>query len=104
MVFLVCSSASKASSTTLGIGQCSNFLQAWVENSFANKLSYAITFGDSELNIGMIEQDNADISTIIFIDYSRADVDEVFGGQTWAWSDTAVTAFRKLDLNVSFNN
>lgn len=80
MITLVGACASESSSAALSIGQCWNFLERWVEDSFADELSNAVTLGDGEFNVRMIEQDDPNVSAVIFVDNAGSDIDEIFCG------------------------
>lgn len=77
---LVGAGATESASSALSFAQRWKFLECWVENSLADELSNAVAFGDSELEVRVIEQDNTNVTAIIFVDYSGADVNEVFSG------------------------
>ncbi len=39
----------------------------------------------------MVEQDDADLSSVVLIDDSSSNVDRVFPGEAWSWGDSAVS-------------
>lgn len=52
----------------------------------------------------MVEQDNANIAAVIFVDDSSSDVDEILDGQARSWGNATVAALWELDLDVSLDD
>lgn len=101
---LIGSSASESAGTALCVAQVCDFLDGRIEDALADQLSNAIALGNGKVYVRVVEQDDADISTIVLVNDSSADVNEVLDCQTRARGDAAVTAFRKLDLDVSLDD
>lgn len=53
--------------TTFSLCEGRHFLQGRVEDSFANELSDAVSLGHIEVLVGMIEEDNPQVASVIFI-------------------------------------
>lgn len=67
---LILSRRTKSPLPTFGLTQCLDLLQAGIEDPFADELSNAISFGDLEFSLRMIEHDHANVSAIVLIDDS----------------------------------
>lgn len=52
----------------------------------------------------MIEQNNANISPIVLIDYSSSNVDKVLGSQSGTGSHPTIATSRNFDLNIGEND
>lgn len=98
------SSASESSSSALGVAQSWKFLQSWVEDSFANQLGDTVALSDSKLDIRVVEQNDANVAAVIFVNDSSSDIDEVLSCQSRTRSDAAIATFGKLNLDVRFDN
>lgn len=59
-------------------------------DAFDDQLCDAVALPDFEIGLGVVEEQNLDLATVIGIDHASAGVDEVLGGKTGARSDTAI--------------
>lgn len=101
---LVGAGASEAASSTLGLAQRLDFLELWIEDLLADQLCNAVAFGDGELDIRMIEEDDTQIAAIILVHHSRSNIYEVLGGESGSGSDASIAAFGKFDLDVGLDD
>lgn len=77
---LVGARRTKAASTTSCVAQFLDLFQDGIVDALEDQLSDAVSFGNGKFNLGVVEQHDADVSSVIFINDSSANVDKVFGG------------------------
>lgn len=65
---LISSRGTESSLSSLCLAQCLDLFQGRIEDPFTDELGNAISFGDLEFGLCVIEHDNANVPAIVLID------------------------------------
>lgn len=96
----VFSSRTKPASTSVCVRQCVGLNDHRMNDTLQNQLGDAVTFFYFKRCVRVIEQDDTDIATVVLVDDTGTNVDEILPCQSRAWCDAAVCAFGHFDLYV----
>lgn len=98
---LLDASWTKAAFATDCFSEAISFDDLWINDTFTDQLSDAVTFLDIEIDLRVIEQNDTNIAAVVLIDDTSSDVDEIFPGQAWSWSNTSISSVWHFDLDIS---
>ena len=96
--------AAKSTSTTLGLGQFFHLHNGSHVDFFKNQLSNAISYVDRKVFRAKVEQNDTDISAVVGVNNSGADVDSLFDSKTGTGGDPCVGASRTSNANVGLDD
>lgn len=100
---LVGSRRSKATLAPICLGQCVQFHQFRIQNLFANELSDAVTLLHLEWHFGMVEQNDANVSAVVLVNNTSANIDEVLNSQARARGNATICSFGHFHLDIGFD-
>lgn len=84
------SGAAKAAGAAHALLQVSDLDNVGSIDALKDELSYAVSLCDGEIGIGVVEEQDLDLTTVVSVDDAGARVNEVLGRQAGARSDTAI--------------
>lgn len=87
-LFLSCATEStSAAYTLLELSDLDNFRGI---DAFDDELSNTVTFGDSEVGVVVVEEEDLDLAAVVGVNDTSAGVDEMLACQAGAGGDTAI--------------
>merc|ERR550519_193339 len=98
------SSGAVTASTSFRFLQFLYFDELWCADLFYHKLRDAITFVHLKWFVVVIEENDADITTVVVIHHTGPNIDEMFGSQSRSRSHASVGPTRQHHCDVGFGN
>lgn len=83
-----------SSSTSLSIIELSNFFDLRSDDTLQDELCNAVPLLDDKVVATMIEKNDPDVATVVFIDDTSTSVDEILDSKTRTRSNTSIGAGR----------